>query len=259
MQRVALAAVMGLLGAACASSAPSREPTTSAAPAPPAGEIESGPPDCSRLEGVVSSGVVDLPPGHPCRLDSPGRSVQGDPFKEAIRNLEIRPRRRGAPDRSARQGDTPIAKTTHNLEVRRNGDRVTMVWNDGSAPLLTGQVKDLSDPAPIAGATIVVTGRELVGSRHAISDQEGRFEFEGLAPGFYILSIYYGSRTERLPVELRTGHVTRVTAHIDSSGDVILIPGTPRIVRPVGPGDGSPFRGAGDFPPHPEPARRPGE
>lgn len=178
MQRVALAAVVALVAAACGSPSKSGEPTTTAVPVQSSVEVPSADADCSRFEGVVSSGVVDLPPGHPCRLDGPTAES-------------------GGPDQQSEAKSFVLTK------------------HAADTSMLVGRVSSLADEEPIAGVTIVVTGPALQGTESAITEADGSFEIEGLPAGDYVITFYYADVTEKRPIEVRNGYQTQVAVSLD--------------------------------------------
>jgi carboxypeptidase family protein len=73
-----------------------------------------------------------------------------------------------------------------------------------SSATLHGTVVDSAN-RPAVGATVVATGRALVGEQVVITDEAGRYNIGALPPGDYTLTIYYENRTATHAFEIRRG------------------------------------------------------
>jgi hypothetical protein len=81
-----------------------------------------------------------------------------------------------------------------------------------SGPTNVGSIEGLvSDDKKEAliGCTVVLTSPQLVGEQVVISDENGKFSFENLAPGDYTTTYYYGEQTFSNPrVTVYAGRIT---------------------------------------------------
>ena len=104
-------------------------------------------------------------------------------------------------------------------------------WAQVAKGSIVGVVKDKASGEALAGVTVLAT---MPGSRHtftAISDDTGAYRFDGLPPGEYTLTFYYGeATTERPHVLVATGKVTMAHVALDSTRameEVIIVDHAP--------------------------------
>ena len=59
------------------------------------------------------------------------------------------------------------------------------------------------------GATVVLTARHMQGEQVVITDENGKYSFENLAPGEYTTTYYYNNDTFANPkVQVMAGQIT---------------------------------------------------
>jgi Carboxypeptidase regulatory-like domain len=97
----------------------------------------------------------------------------------------------------------------------------------GSVGKVQGVVSDKKTGEPIAGVTVIATGRSLAGTQTAISDDKGFYAIE-VPPGEFTVQFYYGDITlERSNVAVASGKSTPVYQKIDqgqmAKGEVIHV------------------------------------
>lgn len=87
-----------------------------------------------------------------------------------------------------------------------------------------------ADHAPLARATVVVSGPAIVASQAELTDDNGAFAMT-LPTGAYALTVYYGgAQVQRPGVKLVPGRVTFVAVVVDPppGGEVVVIAGAPQ-------------------------------
>jgi len=80
----------------------------------------------------------------------------------------------------------------------------------GSTAIIEGTVNDSATHERIAGAVVTVT-RDRGATQQTVSDDAGRYRFEGVAPGRYSVSAYY-SISGRAQIEVRRSDIAVVAA-----------------------------------------------
>lgn len=112
----------------------------------------------------------------------------------------------------------------------------TAVAQTATTGAIRGVVTDDSaGGANVAGATVVATSPALQGTRSALTDESGSFTLDGLPPGTYSVTVFYGDgQWKRDNVLVRLGKVSIANIAIDSSkaaaGETITIEGRAPLV-----------------------------
>jgi hypothetical protein len=88
---------------------------------------------------------------------------------------------------------------------------------DGRDGFLRGTLTD-AHGEPAIGATVVATGRALVGEQVAISDESGAYQIGALPPGRYELTVYYENRVGSHPITIYAGVLTIDHVHDAEKG-----------------------------------------
>ncbi|WP_428266434.1 TonB-dependent receptor [Haliangium sp.] len=92
--------------------------------------------------------------------------------------------------------------------------------------VVRGTVTDRDTGVPLAGATVLVMGTEL----GAVSESDGSYVIEGLAPGRYqVQVILYGKPEDPVEVEIAAGQEASLAlqaSESDFAGEVIVVTGT---------------------------------
>lgn len=100
-----------------------------------------------------------------------------------------------------------------------------------------GVITDKSTGAPLAGATVIVSGTQIMGSLTAITDEEGRYKLAGIPAGYVTVTLYYAeSVIERPDVVISSIALTPFSEAIDPSPRIwqepIQVPETINVVVP---------------------------
>jgi hypothetical protein len=126
-----------------------------------------------------------------------------------------------------RAGATTIVDVTFTLG---QPDRVQVDFGDPSegaiahyrsphvAPeraIIEGTVTDSATRAPVPGASVTATSTG--GTLEAVTDDHGRYRFDAVMPGAYVVSVYY-SITGRGQMEVRRSNITL------RGGDGVIVP-----------------------------------
>lgn len=88
---------------------------------------------------------------------------------------------------------------------------------------IRGVIED-TDGLPVPGARLVLGGSELGGERSTLTDENGRFRFDGLAPGSYDLTVLFNDVVKLSAiVDVATETTTSVPLEIDLVGDAEVV------------------------------------
>ena len=102
---------------------------------------------------------------------------------------------------------------------------VPAVSADATTGTLTGQVRDAETGAPVGWVLLVVEGLDRARS----ADAEGRFAFQDLPPGEYVLkTLRIGYREARFPFSIRAGATTRLAlklGHTPLETEALIVEG----------------------------------
>jgi hypothetical protein len=104
-----------------------------------------------------------------------------------------------------------------------------------TAGRVTGTVTDHKTNEKLAGVTVVLTGPALQGEQVVITDERGGYLVDGLPPGTYTATFYYGeAATSRAGVKVAAGKTTAVAQALkggsSGGGEVITISGNTPII-----------------------------
>jgi hypothetical protein len=80
-----------------------------------------------------------------------------------------------------------------------------------------GTVNELVSHQRVAGAVVSLTGPQTSGALQTVTDDAGRYHFDGLVPGTYTVSAYY-SISGHAQIEVRRSDVTTV------AGEAVVVP-----------------------------------
>ena len=83
--------------------------------------------------------------------------------------------------------------------------------------IIEGTITDSASRLRVSGAVITATSPVMSDAAQAVSDEQGRFKFEDLAPGVYALSAYY-SVTEHGQIEVQRNGLQVV------AGQAVVVP-----------------------------------
>jgi len=178
--------------------------------------------DRDLLQGEDKFAVA--PPTGVSPYDASGGEVLG-----ALDNSEVRG------DVTAGRSDTKLGTSIAGSAAIDNTYVVDGINTSGTASAtaattggsIAGVVMDKKTGEKLAGATVVATSPALQGEQVAISDDNGNFRINGLPPGTYQTTFYYGdASTQHAGVVVRDKQVAQVTQKVDqaqSKGEVIQI------------------------------------
>jgi hypothetical protein len=84
------------------------------------------------------------------------------------------------------------------------------------ATTLAGAITDGATGAPVGGVTIVAVSPSNTGELVLISSEDGSYRFEALAPGSYVVTMYYSDLAYRR--ELTVDGATTMNQQINTAG-----------------------------------------
>ncbi|HEY6039578.1 MAG TPA: carboxypeptidase regulatory-like domain-containing protein, partial [Kofleriaceae bacterium] len=186
--------------------------------------------DRDLLQGEDQFAVA--PPTGVSPYDASGGEVLG-----ALDNSEIRndvPLRKSADDKlGVSFSGATSAEGTYVVDgIDTTGTASKTAATTGGS--IAGVVIDRKTGEKLVGATVVATSPALQGEQVAISDEQGNFRINGLPPGSYQTTFYYGdATTQHAGVVVKDKQVAQLTQKLDqaqSKGEVIQITGNTPIV-----------------------------
>lgn len=227
-----LSHALGALAIACGPATADRAPD-----APQPDDVESAP-GSATLEGVV----IDVASDRPVSLagvrvyndggelvgeattDSAGRyripNLAPGSYRVVVEFSSLRAEARGVTllaDRS-----TPLRMQLSSHAPASAGERESRVDHGAALGAIEGVVLDGVRGEPLGGATIEVSSPSIGDPLFTIADERGRFRVPGLAPGTYLVSVYYSLidkgniEIRRSGVAVERGKATRLTLELDT-------------------------------------------
>jgi len=111
----------------------------------------------------------------------------------------------------------------------------TVAATPTSGGSIAGTVTDKKTGEKLAGATVVATSPALQGEQVAVADEQGAFRINGLPPGSYQVTFYYGdTTTQRSNIAVKNKQVAQVYQKLDEShsnkGEVIEVTASAPII-----------------------------
>ncbi len=130
--------------------------------------------------------------------------------------------------------EVPGAATPARDTEREDGPVVSQIVSANKAGALAGIVTDNASQTPLAGVTVVVAA-QAGDTKTAVTDEHGAYHLDGLLPGAYTVTYYYGDATSEathVQVALQRTASTRYALKTGSQGDgdkIVVSAKTPTI------------------------------